>query len=180
MRNHSRRQSRPKRLSSGHGFSRTAPQNQPASAAEQGLLFEVFTCVLLRHKYRCVIMHRHSVWPQRRPRREGRAHARCEEQAQSPTARLLFSTHAKTPARISNRNTSEFRISPNPHKTQRITISNRNNNPRVAINSSSQTRDLIPLESSVISTTARRTSNRQFARLENALNPLKTWARHDF
>jgi hypothetical protein len=40
---------------------------------------------------------------------------------------------APCPAQISNRNTPEFRISPNPNKTQRIPISNRNNNPDVAV-----------------------------------------------
>jgi hypothetical protein len=88
----------------------------------------------------------------------------AKEQARSSTLRISSSAPAKTPARISNRNTSEFRISPNPNKTRRITLSNRNNNPHVAINFTSQSRDLTRFETSVISTTVPRTSNRQFFR----------------
>jgi hypothetical protein len=64
--------------------------------------------------------------------------------------------------RISNRNTSAFRISHNSNKTRLILISNRNITSRVAINFS------------------RAISNRQFARLETTPNPLKTKARRDF
>jgi hypothetical protein len=44
----------------------------------------------------------------------------------APAARANYSAQLPTPAGISNRNTPEFRICPNPNKTQHITISNRN------------------------------------------------------
>jgi hypothetical protein len=62
----------------------------------------------------------------------------------SPNAKLPFPLSADY--QISNRNIPEFRISPNSNKTQRILISNRNNNPHfppnVAIGSSSRSRRL--------------------------------------
>jgi hypothetical protein len=45
-------------------------------------------------------------------------------------------------AQIPNRNTPEFRISPNSNKTQRIPISHRNNSPYVGVNFSPRNRRL--------------------------------------
>jgi hypothetical protein len=49
------------------------------------------------------------------------------------TARADYPAPLLAPVRVSNSNTTEFRICPNLNKTQRITISNRNNNPNVAV-----------------------------------------------
>jgi len=51
----------------------------------------------------------------------------------TPAARAKYPAQLATPARISNSNTTEFRISSNPNKTQSITISNRNITHGVAI-----------------------------------------------
>jgi hypothetical protein len=66
----------------------------------------------------------------------------AKDRGASPNAKLHFPLSADY--RISNRNTPEFRISPN--STQRILFSNRNNNPHfppnVAIDSSPRSRRL--------------------------------------
>jgi hypothetical protein len=56
----------------------------------------------------------------------------AEDRSRPPT-RARYSAQLPTPTDISNRNTTAFRISSNPNKTKLITISNRNNNPGVAI-----------------------------------------------
>jgi hypothetical protein len=56
----------------------------------------------------------------------------AEDRSRTP-AHVGFSTQLPNPTPISNRNTTAFRISSNPNKTKLITISNRNNNPGVAI-----------------------------------------------
>jgi hypothetical protein len=56
----------------------------------------------------------------------------AEDRSRTP-AHVGFSTQLPNPTPISNRNTTAFRISSNPNKTKRITISNRNNNPGVVI-----------------------------------------------
>jgi hypothetical protein len=119
-------------------------------------------------------MHRYSVQPQRRPRKRERRMPGAKDRRASPNAKLPFPLPADY--QISNRNTPEFRISPNSNKTQRILISNRNINPHfdlnVAIDSSPPPSNrLFP---------ASRISNRQFARLEIAPKSMKTWARRDF
>jgi hypothetical protein len=55
------------------------------------------------------------------------------EDRSRPPAHVRYSVQLATPYRISNRHTTSFRISSNPNKTKRITISNRNNNPGIAI-----------------------------------------------
>jgi hypothetical protein len=55
----------------------------------------------------------------------------AKHQASSPKPRPPHSI--STGRQVSNRNTPEFRISPNPNKTPSIAISNRNNNPDVAV-----------------------------------------------
>jgi hypothetical protein len=70
---------------------------------------------------------------------------RENDRAPSPNAGPQFPLSAVYPdegraAQISNRNTIEFRISPNSNKPQRILISNRNINPDVASSFSSQIR----------------------------------------
>jgi hypothetical protein len=79
----------------------------------------------------------------------------------------------RTPSsRISNRNTTAFKIRRNHHKTQHITFSNRNNNPTVAINFPSAA------QSSLLS--LRALSTPYTSRSRNQSNSMKTNAGPDF
>jgi hypothetical protein len=101
---------------------------------------------------------------------------REEDRAPSPNAGPQFPLPADY--QISNRNTPEFRISPNPNKTQRIPISNRNIGPAVASSFSSQVRPLAPTnEASHLPTNSFLITYR---RLETTFKPLKTKAVDDF
>jgi hypothetical protein len=91
-----------------------------------------------------------------------------------------------TERRISNRNTTAFRIPRNPNKTKLILFSNRNNNSRVAVRTSGVANRVsshgrkFPSSETCVFFAMGQISNRQFARLENASISLKTKARRDF
>ena len=91
-----------------------------------------------------------------------------------------------TERRISNRNTTAFRIPRNPNKTKLILFSNRNNNSRVAVRTSGMANRVsshgrkFPSSETCVFFAMGQISNRQFARLENASISLKTKARRDF
>jgi hypothetical protein len=100
-------------------------------------------------------------------------------QTKYPPLRATLYSDEGTAASISNRNTTEFRISPNPNKTQRILISNRNINPNVAINFSPPRSRRLTLTDKVS-----HSPTNPFLitdpRLETTRKPQKTKARNDF
>jgi hypothetical protein len=92
-----------------------------------------------------------------------------------------------TDSQVSNRNKTAFKISRNSNKTRFIAISNRNNNPGVAVRKSTvaisfsrRSHDLAPRGFYALCWTNRQISNRQFARLETVCNSLKRKARRVF
>jgi hypothetical protein len=101
---------------------------------------------------------------------------RENDRAPSPNAGPQFPLTAEY--QISNRNTTEFRISLNPNKTQRISISNRNINPNVAVSFSPRNRRL------TLATQEPHLPTGPFLitdpRLESTPKPKKTKLRDDF
>jgi hypothetical protein len=98
------------------------------------------------------------------------------DRASSPNAEPQFPLSANH--QISNRNTTEFRISLNPNKTRRILISNRNINPNVAVSFSPRKRRL------ALTTERPHLPTGPFLitdpRLESTPKPKKTKLRDDF
>jgi hypothetical protein len=100
---------------------------------------------------------------------------RENDRAPSPNAEPQFPLSADY--QISNRNTTEFRISLNLNKTQRILISNRNNNPAAAVSFSPRSRLALTTEGPHLSTDPFLITD---PRLESTPKPKKTKLRDDF